>query len=343
MIIGYLRLSQETDGLGIERQRQDVTRLAESHGNVITHWLIDEDASASQYAKKARPKFEQLVKHLETSQVAAIYVAHLDRFVRRPADLERVFPHLDAVPIYSAAGGPVALDTPEGRAMARVGTAFAAMETDAISRRICRKHLEKAEAGQYSGSHVPYAFDAVDGRLVPNPERVALLRECGEGILAGSLSITAAGEKMGLSRTGVRSALTCPAVLGIRSHQGKEYPAEWPAVLDADLVEKLKAKFASRSRVSKPKALLTGYLTCGKCGAKLSSKQRYGNGTSRSVYVCNEKGCYGINRAAWKLEEEAAATVVEQLGSDGAVAWALGDLGQRRQILSTIDYEVTLT
>ena len=48
-------------------------------------------------------------------------------------------------------------------------------------------------------------------------------------------------------------------------------------------------------------------------------------------------------RRALEIEEEAAATVVEQLGSDGAVAWALGDLGQRRQILSTIDYEVTLT
>ena len=69
------------------------------------------------------------------------------------------------------------------------------------------------------------------------------------------------------------SILASPRLAGLREWQGKKYPAQWPAIIDADTHERLARLLADRPRraqvTGKRRHLLSGVARCGKCGRPL--------------------------------------------------------------------------
>ena len=113
----YARISLDANGnmLGIERQLQDLRRMAAERGWKIVEYIDNNRSAAKDTAK--RPAFDQMLEDIRAGRIHAIAVWHLDRLCRHPKQLERV---LDTeAPVFTVTAGELDLSTPAGRAVAR--------------------------------------------------------------------------------------------------------------------------------------------------------------------------------------------------------------------------------
>ena len=89
--------------------------------------------------------------------------------------------------------------------------------------------------------------------------------------------------------------MTSARIAGLREWQGTKYPAEWPAIIDADTHERLVKMFgdpARRKHVVRAQAhLLSGIAACPHCGRGLHYRNHRGNGRA-DQYAC-VAGPYG--------------------------------------------------
>ncbi len=345
MHIGYARLSKDHlhASMGIERQKDAIVALAERAGHTITRWIIDEDASASASAKRKRPGFEELMTAMEQDQVSAIYVAHQDRLVRNPRDLERILACPDDIPVY-AGEGSLNLSTPEGRAMARIACAFADVEVENTRRRVRALHHQKRELGAWQGGHVPKGYEVIDGDLVLNQAEAKVIRKACREILQGKETLAGAGRRIGIGATGLKRALVGPMWAAVREHNGEEYPCNWEPMFSGDERRQFQEHFANTATGTRTRVkLLTGMITCGKCGGGTRHTNRFlkTRGEKVSIYECRTQGCYGASIHAEELERQAFEEFVELVGnSDGSavMAWTVGTLEQRRELLSQVGW-----
>ena len=345
MNIGYCRLSKDHDAaqLGIERQRDAINRMAAANGQSITHWLVDEDVSASAYARRKRDGFEQLVTWLEADLVTAVYASHQDRLVRKLGDLERLLNVSDSVPI-TMAGATAPLDTAEGRAMARIGCTFAAMDMDNMSRRSTDTHKQHAELGKWPGGTPPFAYELVDKRLVLDRDKACQVRKLASQVMDEEISIAEAGRQLGLSANTFRRALKGATWAGLRELDGETYIADWDPIFTPEERDEIVAWCDARTRGWEPAKLLTGFLTCGKCGGRVRHAPRYLKSRDETIgiYECREAGCWGTSAHADPLEDAAFEAVVVALGPHGATTWSIGSTAQRRELLKAIDYSAEI-
>ena len=118
----YTRISQDRNGigLGVQRQLQDCTALADRlDWRIVAHHL-DNDVSA--YSGKARPGYRALLEDLEAQVASAVVVWHTDRLHRSPTELEEfvaLCERLD-VAVQTVQAGVLDLATPAGRLVARM-------------------------------------------------------------------------------------------------------------------------------------------------------------------------------------------------------------------------------
>ncbi len=86
----YLRQSQDRDGTGygVDRQREDVERLVNSRGWQVVAEFVDNDVSA--LSRKPRPQFTEMMQRVDVGEFDVIVARHMDRLLRRLAELEQV-------------------------------------------------------------------------------------------------------------------------------------------------------------------------------------------------------------------------------------------------------------
>ena len=165
-----------------------------------------------------------------------------------------------------------------------------------------------------------------------NQAEAAALRDAAERVLRGETvgSIIREWTQAGISpprserweETSLVQMLKSPRLAGLREWQGKTYPAQWPAILDADTHERLVRLFSDPSRrvyvVGRKQHLLSGIARCGKCGGPLYP---YGavDGKRAATYRCvvgpAGKGCGGISVNGEYLDEYVTGAVQAALES----------------------------
>lgn len=182
----YARISSDPTGaqLGVKRQIDDCHELAQRRGWPVRDVYVDDDRSA--WSGKARPEYRRMLGDIESGDVDAVVVWHLDRLHRQPRELEAFFDACDAAGLTDLASvsGQVDLASHDGRFMARILGAVAKKESDDKSRRIRRKHLELAQSGAWKGGGSrPFGF-LVD-RVSVNPDEAPFVREAVARVLAG--------------------------------------------------------------------------------------------------------------------------------------------------------------
>ena len=115
----YARISEDDEkrGLGVERQRADMTARAKRKGWTVTAYLGDNSKSASRFAKKARPDFDRMIADARAGLIDVILVDEISRYTREPRLGEDLIDLADAglVELDSVSGGEYNLNTPEGR------------------------------------------------------------------------------------------------------------------------------------------------------------------------------------------------------------------------------------
>lgn len=322
----YVRISDDREGesKGVNRQLEDGLALAEARGWPKPAIYNDNDKSAWKRTV-VRDDFRRLLADIADGTVDALIVYDSDRFYRQPRELEEFLDVSEKAKLteLTQVTGDVDLGSTDGRLTLRIKAAVAVKESDDKSRRIKRKAQELAQQGKLSGGGTrPFGFD--DDRLTVRPDEAAIIVELKDRVLAGESirSLRYDLEARGITTTtgkawssiSMTRMLKSARISGRREHKGEVVAdAEWPAIITAKDSDRLRAVLSDPARRKNDRVrryLLTGMLTCGRCGELLVARPR---GDRRRRYVCARRpGSDACGKMAI-LSDELEALVVEMV------------------------------
>lgn len=331
----YLRLSEDKHGdeLGVTRQREDSMTLAASRGYDVVRIDTDNDRSAK--GTVARPGFEAMLEAVDAGEVHVVVAWSLDRLTRNRRDTLRLMElgQKHGIVIALVRGSDMDLSTPSGRMVAGILSEIARSEIDIKSDRQVRANRQRAEAGKPHFVSRPYGYtrqgDVCEGEA-------AVLRDVAERFLTGwsTTELTTWLNAQGIpsakggiwSRRVVKEHLLSKRNAGIRVYKGQEYAAQWTAIYDADLHDRITAEWTRRhgtglrAKSDNRRYLLTGLLFC-QCGAKMmgaAHNDRTGLPV-RDKYRCvpgnRREGCGNLLRVAVTLDHLVTEAVLYRLDS----------------------------
>ncbi|MFC3689183.1 recombinase family protein [Aquipuribacter hungaricus] len=351
----YCRISADRTGagLGVSRQRQDCEQLVEQRGWPVVAVYEDNDISA--YSGRTRPGYQALLNDIQTGQLDAVVAWHTDRLHRSPSELEAYIEACDRqnVATLTVRAGDLDLSTAAGRMVARMLGAAARHESEQKSERVRRARLQEAQAGKVQGQ-LGYGYRRnLDGSFAVDDVQAAVVREISDRILRGD---SLAGIAQSLNerqvptpsgRTGtwrgpnLRSMITAARYCGWREHtptpgRGERSrgrgtgelvaPGTWPAILDRETTERLRALLGDPARRTGGRPGRSTYLLsaalarCGRCRAPLTGHVDSARGTRR--YVCSKQPglarCGRLTINADALDGLVVAAVIEALAGDVA-------------------------
>jgi Recombinase len=219
-----------------------------------------------------------------------------------------------------------------------------------------------------NGGIRPFGFSRDRTRVVH--AEAAIIREAAARVLAGESLGAIAGDLTARgvatvrggpwSRTSIRQLLLRPRVAGLRQHRGAVVgPAAWPAILDGETYEGLRATLTGPRRrppglTNARKYLLSGIASCGVCRSPL--KVHHGGPSAPLAYACPRRGCGKVRRSLPHLDELVTGLVLDRLagersrqadpvranvlaglaGPDLAQAWAALPLSRRRAVICVL-------
>lgn len=324
----YARISRDDDGTGagVTRQVEDCRKLADSLGWPVAGEYVDNDISA--YSGKKRPEYQRMLADLRDGFVDGVIVYHMDRLTRRPIELETFLGVVDAAKVTHVrfVTGETNVTTGDGLLVARLLAAVAANESDSKSRRIKRKYEQVAAEGRpHPGANRPFGYEA--DKVTINDTEAQVFRTLAARFLAGESTtslvrwLQAEGIKtvydMDWRTSTVRTMLANPRYAGLRTHHGQVVgPAMWEPIISEETHRQILAKIAEKKASGRripQRYLLSGLLTCGKCGHRLYSSSR---ATSRR-YICSSSpdhgGCGHLTVVADPVERLIADAVLYRL------------------------------
>ncbi|WP_101791106.1 recombinase family protein [Nonomuraea indica] len=346
-----LRISDDKSGeaAGVARQEEDGRRLAERLGWTIgpdeTHVIVENDTSAFKRRKitlpdgatalrTVRPGFRRGLDMLAAEQADGLLAYDLDRVARDPRDLEDLIDVVESkyhrIPVESVSGS-LRLANDADVTMARVMVAVANKSSRDTARRVSRKHEELAAQGRTGGGGIrPYGYER-NGVTIREDE-AEVIRWMAQRILDGG---TISGIAVELNERGIKpvrseqwnqrsvwSVLTGPRIAGLRRFRGVVVgEAQWPAILDRDTWDAVRAKIAERAAGTSNvfTRWLTGSLWCSLCGHHLIGTAATSRATARYWCPTPRGGCGKIAVAAPHVEDLISQRVVEFLSNEAVL------------------------
>ena len=300
-VILYLRVSTEAqfeDGYSIAEQKERLLAYCKAHGWIVVAIYVDPGHSGSNLK---RPGVQALMEAVEKKTADAVLVYKLDRLSRSQKDtlylIEDVF--LPNNTDFVSMQENINTATPFGKAMIGILSVFAQLEREQITERTMMGRTGRAKEGKWhgGGSH-PIGYDYIDGELKVNKEEAKQVQMVYSMYLQGH-TVTDISLKMKDYRTkhGDWSNLqTIAGVLDNELYAGTVHfkEARTPESHDAIVSPKIAARVKyMRERNKKdnfqPKEsdhLLTGFLTCGNCGARYFAKK---NPNGNVFYCCHSR------------------------------------------------------
>jgi DNA invertase Pin-like site-specific DNA recombinase len=345
----YARISYGDDeGLGIARQQHDNSALIRLRGWAEGPQYVDQNVSAYK-PDVVRPDFERMLEDLQARRIDGIVVWDLDRLARQPSDLERVIAVYDKVPglVFATVQGDLQLATSDGRTLARVMCAFANKASADTARRMARKKLERAMAGDAWSNYRAYGWNA-DRRTINEPE-AQILRKAANDVLKGTgiFVICSRLNAQGIRTVrgniwkthAMRRVLTAPRIAGFAVYKGEMLTDDagnpikglWEPLLDEATWRAVCVVLTNTRRQQRQRrdtGLLTNIARCGKCGMGLHIARK----PNGEWYVCRDTdsgGCAGIGISAPKLEAQVEALLFAYL-ADREIKTDHSWEGQRR-------------
>jgi DNA invertase Pin-like site-specific DNA recombinase len=327
----YTRLSKADllpdgtpDPEAVERQERTCRRYCKAKGWTVAEVVTDNDLSASRYSRKARPGWARVIEVMKAAEVDVIVGTHLDRLTRRPREIEDLIDLVEATGVMVATTeGTMDLTTDDGRAMARVGSAFAAHYSDATSRRMRAQRSDRARRGD--------PVVTVDGfgwrQGLPVESEAEAIRNGARAVIGGGslASIARDWNAQGLPRRrttapwrsqDVRVVLLNPRHAGRAVYKGEVVAdIDGPTILDRDTADALAAVLndPARKRGARRKRALSGVLRCGLCGTTM--RRMTFSTTGKGAWSCptNTGGCGRIAVTAGPVDEAVQDAVLTAL------------------------------
>lgn len=341
----YLRqsLDRSSDGLGIDRQREDVRRLIDARGWTLAAEFVDNDVSA--LSRKPRPQFSAMMARVDAGEFDVIVARHVDRLLRRLSEFESTLERCQraGVAIVTASDG-VDTSNDGGRLVARILSSVAQGEVERKGARQRSAAMQAAKQGRWVGGRRPFGYEK-DGVTICEAE-AAMIKQAYIDVLAGeSLSevarrwnasgITPAQSDKRWYRGTVKDVLTNPRQAGLRRYRTPEErakirqnpelgivgKAQWPAIVDETTWRAAVRILTDPSRHTGrtgAKGLLTGVALCGVCEETV---HRGGANGGYPMYRCIS-GRH-VSRRAEPVDDYVMSVAVQRLQQpDAATLWS---------------------
>lgn len=309
----YTRVSQDRSAgaRSVTQQEQECRHVAEREGWDVVRVFTDNDRSASRYARKPRPGFDQLRAFIATGGCDVLITWEASRSTRDLAtyvELRDLCREQGVRWCYS--GRTFDLTDDADQFGTGLDALLAEQESARTRTRVQRAVRANAAAGRPHGRNkfgYNRVYDPASGalqRVEIDEDAAAMLRECAGRVLAGESlyailsDINARGYR---TRSGnpwvtstLRRCLMNPAYAGKRVHRGKVIgDALWPAMYDELTWWRLTSLLTDPTRdTARGKHalahLLTGIAICGVpgCGTPVRVLNNRGNKT----YACSAPG-----------------------------------------------------
>lgn len=178
--IGYVRVStdeQAKSGLSIEHQKERIRAYATMAGLELVSIIEDEGVSAGKPLAQRKGGLA-LLEALSAEQACHVVALKLDRLFRDAADAlntSRGWDHAEVgLHLIDMGGQSINTKSAMGRMFFTLAAGFAEFERGLIRERTSAAMAVKKARGEVYCSPV-LGFDAVDGRLLVNPEEQALI------------------------------------------------------------------------------------------------------------------------------------------------------------------------
>lgn len=340
----YLRISDDREGraLGVERQDEDVRRLAKREGDTIVGVYKDNDIGASIKSRKPRPDYRRLLADARAGHFTKIIAYTSSRLTRRPREHEdqiELAQHYGITFAY-VASPTFDLNTSAGRRVARSLAAHDAGEAEDISERVQRAKEQSALDGRYRGGRRPFGFES-DGVTIRESE-AELVRLAADAILAGDSLDSLARQfndsgsttTMGRAWTsvGVRRLLLRPRTAGLVEQHGEIVAtAVWEPLVPPEKWRTVRSILTDPSRLTHTRTSMrwlgSSLFVCGVCGDVMRgaavSGPAYKTGNAKMAYRCRARA--HLSRAAQPVDDLVADVVIARLSRPDAVEMLTDD------------------
>jgi site-specific DNA recombinase len=331
--VTYCRISSDQLGTeaGVTRQQKDTDRICADNGWTVVERIVDNDRSASKYARGPREGWERLMQMVEAGEVDAVVAYDLDRLTRQMRQLERLIDAAERGVLVRTATGVLDLSSDGGLMIARVLCSVAINEADRASSRQKTKQRHDAAAGRPHWGRRPFGHNR-DGTLHPAESdwvRTWVRWLVDDGVTPNEIArrmneaqvpATSGGVGLWQSST-VKGILVNPRLVALREHRGTIVgPAAWsPIITEGERAQVLDAVSTrvGRARQGGRVAMLTGLVRCETCGLTMHR----GSAGRHAFWRCSKaQGWRGCNMtiSAAPLEAEVSDFVLAALGDVSA-------------------------
>jgi site-specific DNA recombinase len=334
----YCRVSSDPKNIGrsVSEQEQECHWVCEREGWDVVTTFIDQDRSASRYAKREREHYQQLKGFIAQRKCDVVVTWEASRFQRDLEDyvaLRELCRRYNV--LWSYSGRTFDLSRTDDRLMTGIDALLAERESDVTRERVLRAMRANASQGKPHGK-LPFGYrreyDPSTGALlrqVIDEDQAKLIREAAKRIANGEPPYRICNE---WNTKGIKSPrgalwgisvlkriLTNPIYIAKRVHQGQIVgEATWPPILDEQTFYRIQARYGDPERSkfsdSQVKYLLTGIAKCGVCGGRILVRKPKGYPS----YTCVDKFCVA-RKIIW-VDELVSELVIARLSLPDALA-----------------------
>jgi site-specific DNA recombinase len=319
----YLRVStaeqahgaDSAEGYSIPAQREACTRKALDLGAEVVAEFADRGESAK---TTARPELQRMLALLaQHKDIDYVIVHKVDRLARNRADDVQIQLAIERAGARLVSVSESVDDTPSGRLVRNIMADLAEFYSANLATEILKGSTQKARLGgtpfKAPLGYVNVRYFDESGREVRtvqvDKERAPFVRRAFQLYATGEYSLkrlydllTAEGMTTRPTPNRPARALTLSKFsellrnryyLGVVSYRGVEHPGKHPALIGAELFERVQMILDERDQhVIKPRRhhhYLRGLLSCGRCGSRLQYTTGRGNGGEFDYYVCAKR------------------------------------------------------
>jgi len=301
-----------------------------------------------------RPALLRLLADIKSGKVQIVVVYKVDRLTRSLADFAKIVDVLDA---HSASFVSVTQQfnttTSMGRLTLNMLLSFAQFEREIAGERIRDKIAASKAKGMWMGGNVPLGYDVRERKLIVNEAEAETVRmifhryaELGSvrllgheldrlGVVSkrreGAGGVLAGGNR--LSRGALYTLLQNPIYHGEIGHQGKVYPGQHDAVIDAELWQRVQVKLAGNRQArtlgetADEPSLLAGLIVDGE-GQRMTPTHAVKKGRRYRYYVSTHliSGSRSDHAKGWRIPAgDIEVLVLDRLRAFLASDRALGE------------------
>lgn len=301
----YLRVStsdQAEHGFSLPAQQERLRAYCKAQDWTVYKMYIDDGYSGKDLD---RPEMKRLIEDVEQGNVNHVAVIKLDRLSRSQKDslylIEDIFNKYDVG--FSSIAESFDTHTPFGKASLGMMSVFAQLEREMIVERARMGKKEAAKQGRYIGGFVPYGYNHENGKGISiNPDQADVVRFIYNLYLTGNYGFQAIANILndkkiptqrgakGWDRTVIRTMLLTPYHNGQIPHLSEAYEGNHKSIVDTETYEKAVKMIENRYVPRPTKAddnLLSGFIYCGECGARMRYRvRRWGGGGQKHYYKC---------------------------------------------------------